>query len=187
MMKRLLQLLLTFTLLTASVSSVFAGPGDCDGPEDVNACVNGQTCTYQQQQNGQYIYVVGAPACGSGVGSAVIGPVTPPFNITILSALTGGGTNAIGIVFFMSRIVLFVTIIAGIIVMFNFIRAGWIYLLGGADTKAAGEIKDLLTYSIIGLVIIAVTYTIAGLIGFIFFGDAGFILQPELYSALDIW
>ena len=38
----------------------------------------------------------------------------------------------------------------------------------------------------IGLAIIVGAYTLAAIIGLIFFGDATFILSPELYSALDM-
>lgn len=186
MIKTLLSSILFITVLVSSVTTVMAGPGDCDGPEDVNKCVNGKICVKRCQPDEPCTYTPSGQDCGSGVGSAVIGPVYPP--MTILNINTqAGDINTIGIIYFANRVVLLITIIAGILVMFNFIKAGWLYLLGGAETKAAAEVKDLLTYSIIGLVIIAVTYTIAGLIGLIFFGNAAFILQPTLYSALDIW
>lgn len=174
-----------FSLFFFSATTSFAGPGTCDGPEDVGNCVNGRLCQGSGLPNDPYEAT--GDACGGGVGSDVIGRVDPPMSVRIFNNQAGGSeaTVGVGILVFFNRIVLLVTIVAGIFVMFNFIRAGWMFLLAGDNTKATGEVKDLLTYSVIGLVIIAVTYTIAGLIGLIFFGDAGFILNPQLYSAVQ--
>lgn len=178
MRKIIVSLLLTLLISAVSVAFSDVYAAECTSVEQ---CVNGRTCV--ERNGGRYgdeivIVPVGAP-CGGGI----IGGIEPPQSILRINTLAGD-TETIGIVFFANRIIVLITIIAGIWVMFNFIRAGWMFLAAGDNTKATGEVRDLLTYSIIGLVIIAVAYTIAGLVGLLFFGDAGFILNPELYSAV---
>lgn len=186
-MKKIISVALAFfSLLSISSATVFAGPEPCDGPEDVGSCVNGRECVEVVIPTGPTYYDNTGPECGSGIGGGIIGEVNPPQNIQILNILSGGGTDGIGLLYFANRVILLITIVAGIIVMLNFIKAGWMYLTAGDSTKVASEVKDVLTYSVIGLVIIAVSYTIAGLIGLLFFGDAGFILNPELYRAIDV-
>lgn len=189
MIKKLFTLLLlaVIFLSTGTLSSTLATNPSCphgNGCTSVGQCVNGQECICV---NYQYYSILepSGPACGGGVGSAVIGEVTPPASVDAFNQVASGSSiEGIGIIVFANVLIRLLTIIAGIIVMFNFIRAGWMFLVAGDNTKATGEVKDLLTYSIIGLVIIAVTYTIAGLIGLIFFNDPRFILNPELYSAV---
>ena len=94
-------------------------------------------------------------------------------------AATSGGE--IGILIFGANIVRLVTIIAGLWVFFNFIRAGYMYITGDSS-NAQQEVSQLLTNSVIGILIIAGSYLLAGLVGLLLFGDAMFILQPVIYG-----
>ena len=186
-MKLILNLVVFSFLLINSAALIFAAPGQCAGPDDEGNCVNGRICVKSCLPDPDIpcTYSPSGPACGAGVGSSVVGKVFPPMAILNINT-QAGGVDTIGLLYFANRVILLITIIAGIIVMFNFIKAGWMYITAGDNTKVAGEVKDVLTFSVIGLVIIVVSYTIAGLIGLLFFGDAGFILNPELYKATDI-
>lgn len=86
----------------------------------------------------------------------------------------------IGIILFLSKIIRLATIVAGIWTLFNFILAGWIYLTKAGDSSAGQEVSQKILNSVIGLVIVAMAYSIAGLIGLLIFGDASYILQPTL-------
>lgn len=179
LVKRLL-LVTVFALLFSSASTFTFAQGEC---ESVGQCIGGNLCEEVELGNGTWVILPVGGSCGSEAGQDVIGNVRPPVGVDQYN-FPGGVRPKIGIVYFANVIIKLITIVAGILVMFNFIRAGWMFLAAGDNAKAAGEVKDLLTFSIIGLVIIAVTYTIAALIGLIFFGDANFILKPELFSAV---
>ncbi|MGD9129402.1 MAG: hypothetical protein PVJ09_02870 [Candidatus Woesebacteria bacterium] len=86
----------------------------------------------------------------------------------------------IGIIVFISNLIKVATVVAGIWVLINVILAGWKYITSSGDSKAHGEVSSKITYSIIGLVIIVLAYTITALISLIIFGDAGFILNPQI-------
>lgn len=96
-----------------------------------------------------------------------------------------GGSNAdIGIVNFASLLLRIFTIIAGMFFMFNLIWAGYLFLSAGSDAGQFNKFKEMLYYSLIGLIVIAAAYMVAGVAGLFLFGDAGFIIRPTLYQAV---
>lgn len=127
-------------------------------------------------------------SCGGGDGREVIGPIRAPAPIRLLNAQVPDGDQSgrgnIGIIIFASNIITIVNIFAGIFMMFNFIIAGYTYITLAGNTSAYEKANQRILYGMIGLLIIVVSYSFAGLIGLVFFGDAGFILSPELTSAL---
>jgi hypothetical protein len=151
---------------------VFAGGGE--GCSSVGQCINDLRCTAANVSSSS------GPSGGACGGTAIIGEVAPPDAISGLVNKGAAGSNAI--VFFISRIINFGTIIAGLITIGNFIAAGVMYVSAGStgDTGVHTKVRDKLTYGIVGLLIIVVSYTIVGLVGLIFFGDPLFTLNPSL-------
>jgi hypothetical protein len=109
--------------------------------------------------------------------SNVFGTVSPPPGVQAYDAKAGG---EIGLIVFISSMLQLVTVIAGVWVLFQFFLAGFDYITANGNTAANTKVKDRLTFSIIGLVIIVGSYSIAALLGLILFGDATFIIQPKL-------
>jgi hypothetical protein len=117
---------------------------------------------------------------GSG-GSAfndTFGAIEAPQGVEEYNTLAGDG--GIGILVFLSRFIQLIFVLAGIWVMFNFIIAGFIYMSAEGDAAATGKVKNKITMSVIGLVIIVSSYAIASVLGLIFFGDPNFILNPTI-------
>lgn len=144
-------------------------------------CINNWTCHHPDGSPPGY-FVPGEPC-----GSSQVGSVKMPdgiFDYTIDARKSGGTTN-IGIIPFLSNLVQVFVIVAGIIAMFNFALAGYIFITSGSDPAAVGKVREKLTWTVIGLVFIVASYIAAGLIGLLFFDDASFILQPKLFSVLD--
>lgn len=108
----------------------------------------------------------------------VFGRVEPPTGVTRFDQAAGGG-DAIGLIVFISAGIRIFTIVAGLFVMLNLFLAGFEYITAG-DSKAHTKVRERLTTSIIGLVIIVSAYTIIGLIGLVFFGNAGYIINPVI-------
>lgn len=120
-------------------------------------------------------------------GSALIGKVEPPKGVFEYNARAGGSSGInIGILVFASKLLKLVNIVAGLLIFVNFISAGYVYITSAGNTGLYAEIKDKLTFSIIGIIIIVAAYTGAALFGYIFFGDPGIVLNPDLtkYGAL---
>ncbi len=108
--------------------------------------------------------------------SSVFGEIKPPPGVDQYNIAADG----IGLILFVSRVIRLLTVVAGIYVLFNVILAGYIYISSSGDSSAHQKVRDQLTFSIIGLLIIVGSYTIAGIVGLILFGDATFIINPTI-------
>ncbi|OGJ16779.1 MAG: hypothetical protein A2632_01920 [Candidatus Pacebacteria bacterium RIFCSPHIGHO2_01_FULL_46_16] len=150
----------------------------------VGECVDGKKCV----KDASGLIYKGSESCGDNLGQGVIGGVTPPKAITTLNNLArirDGESVGIGLIIFLSRVLRLFTIVTGLFVIANVILAAYAYIIeSGSDVKE--KVKERFTMTAIGLAIIVGAYTLAAIIGLIFFGDATFILSPELYSALDM-
>lgn len=113
---------------------------------------------------------------------SVFGPIEAPAGVSDFNDQAEGG---IGVLKFISNMIKIASVVAGIWVMFNFITAGFTYVTSGDDSGAISKIGSKLSLSVTGLVLIVASYTIAGLIGLIVFGDATYILNPEIPTAIE--
>lgn len=109
--------------------------------------------------------------------SDVFGQVSPPPGVAAYNTASGGD---IGIWVFVGTLLRVGTVIAGLWVLLNIFLAGFQYITAGGDSGAHNKVKDRITNSVIGLALIVGSYTIAGIIGLLFFGDALFILNPTI-------
>lgn len=178
-----LSILLHFLVIFAIVSAGFfvnikqIQADNCTQDQE-GLCVNNKICVCQAPD-----------ACfntGADCGSSQIGGIEPPTSILKYNDEAWRGGRGIGIVVFLSNLVQVFVIVAGIIAMFNFALAGYIFITSGSDPAAVGKVREKLTWTVIGLVFIVAAYTAAGLIGLLFFGNAGFILKPALTSVFDV-
>lgn len=110
-----------------------------------------------------------------------IGTIETPPGVDKYQDAAKAKTGAdIGILYFISNLVKVFAVVAGLWTVFNIVLAGYTYLTSSGDAKAHQQVQTQVTNSVIGLMLIVLTFTFGGLIGYIFFGDAGFILNPHL-------
>jgi len=100
-------------------------------------------------------------------GSAIIGGVEPPAAVANINLASG---SEIGLIFFASRAITFINIVAGIIVMINFVIAGFTYVSSAGNSSEMSKINEKLMWSVIGILVIVGSYTIAAIFGLIFYG-----------------
>lgn len=108
--------------------------------------------------------------------SDIFGTINPPQGVEQYNTLAGG----IGILIFLSRIVQLVFIVGGLVVVYNFISAGFVYLTSEGDSKAHEKVKNQVTYSVIGLVMLVLSFGFASLLGALFFDNPNFFLDPTI-------
>lgn len=108
---------------------------------------------------------------------AAFGTIDAPPGVEQYNLAAGAG--GIGLIIFLSMVIRIVTIVAGLYVFLNLITAGYDYISAG-DSKAHQAVKDKISMSIIGLVIIVLSYVIIALISYILFGDPSYILSPTI-------
>ena len=89
-----------------------------------------------------------------------------------------GGDGGIGIFLFIDSLITIFTVVAGLWVMFNFLLAGFTYITGAGDSGSHQKVRDRITMSVIGLVLMVSAYTIIGILGLLFFGEASYFLNP---------
>lgn len=130
--------------------------------------------------------VVDSRICGGltptspGDGSSVFGTVEAPPGVAQFNSQVTGSGERIGLIVFLSSLIRIATIVAGVIVFINFILAGYAYITSDGSSKVNEQVKNQLTYSVIGLVIIVASYTIIAIISLLIFGKADFILNPTI-------
>lgn len=175
MLNKIITFLFLLNFLVLMTPNEILAGGACS---TAGECSGNQICVWiadPTQPTGGYLSNTGGPC-----GSSAIGGVAAPTAIANINSTTG-----IGLLAFISKLLNFGAIVGGIIVMLNFVSAGMMYISGAGSTETHTKVRDKITYSIIGIIIIVSAYTIVGLAGLIFFKDATFLLNPRLQGAFD--
>lgn len=79
-----------------------------------------------------------------------------------------------------------VLIAAGLYTLLNFILAGFKYITSHGDPKATLEANQRMTYTVVGLIIIAIAPLIAAVLGIVLFGRYDAILNPDISTVNDL-
>ncbi|MBP8591025.1 hypothetical protein KBI33_00965 [Candidatus Shapirobacteria bacterium] len=107
--------------------------------------------------------------------AGIVGEITPP--ITSYPDIEQGGLGS-----FLNNILKLVTTVAGLFALFNFIMAGYGYMSANGDEKKIQQAWAKIWQSLLGLVIVAASFLIAALAGWILFKDPTFIINPKIYG-----
>ncbi len=110
-----------------------------------------------------------------------LGVIMPPPGTEAYMATTG---NANQLLPFVSTLLTIVAVIAGIWVLVNIFLAAYTAIMSSGDAQAMQKVRNNITNSVIGLLLIVLAYTIAALAGAIFFGDSNLFINPT-FSVLD--
>lgn len=113
-----------------------------------------------------------------------IGQISPPPGVDVQNefAQNSGAvpSDGIAIFFFLSNMVKIVSVVAGVYVMYNLVMAAFTYLTGQGKAESHTKVRDLLTMSAVGLLLIVLAYTITAVLSLLLLGDASYILSPTL-------
>jgi len=83
---------------------------------------------------------------------------------------------------FVTTIVRFFIIVAGLFTLWQFLIGGFTYITSGGDKAKVQEAGNKITMSLIGLVVIAASFVIIAIISQLLFGDFTAILIPKFKS-----
>jgi hypothetical protein len=92
------------------------------------------------------------------------------------------GIDGPGPLTLISNIFQLIALIAGLYAMLNMILAGFRYISSNGDKNAIDTAKKQMYNSLIGMLIIVMSYTIAAIIGQLLFGSAGFLFNPQIFG-----
>jgi len=105
--------------------------------------------------------------------SPIFGQITPP------AAVARFGDPEKGLLTFVSYLVRLAIIFAGLFVFINLILAGYQFISGG-DPQKINQGWQRIYMSLLGLIIVAASVLLTGVISLIFFGNAWAILSPTI-------
>lgn len=107
----------------------------------------------------------------------IFGKILPPKNTFLDQSVTSGG-----LISFLSNLLNLVITLAGIFALLNFLMAGYGYLTSSADPQKITNAGNKILQSIIGLIVIAASFIIAGLLGQILFQDPTALIKPKFFG-----
>ena len=105
----------------------------------------------------------------------IVGEITNPLNK--YKGVEGGGLTA-----FFSNILRLIFVVAGMYALVNIIIAGFEYMTAGGDAKKLTKAWEKIWQTLLGLAIIAGSFVLAAIFGYILFGDPMFMLNPVIYG-----
>ena len=115
-----------------------------------------------------------APKAFADTAAGVINGVYNPYG-TVDNQ--GGGLNLL-----LGNVLRLFFVVAGIIAFFNFIIAGFQYMMAAGDSKKLQEAWDRIWQSLLGLILVVGSFAIASIFSYLIFGNAAFMLQPQIFG-----
>ncbi len=108
----------------------------------------------------------------------IFGPITNPLSQSYGDFDAPGG----GIVKFLNNILKTLTVAAGIWFLINVILAAFDFISSSGESDKISKAWSKIWYSLIGLVVIIISFAVAAILGWILFKDPKAILQPKIYG-----
>lgn len=115
--------------------------------------------------------------------ASFFGNIQNPYNPSGLNvpAYVAAGTTGGALILLVNNLLKFVIVIAGIYSFMNIIIAGYTFL-SSPESKEIGKAWARIYQSMYGLLIIAGSFVLAAIFGWIIFGDATALLVPKFYG-----
>ncbi len=114
----------------------------------------------------------------------IFGTIRNPLEIINPERHYGGITQAEGrgLIDFLNNVVRLLIVVGGLFAFFNLIIAGYGFLSAGDDPKKMAAAWARIWQSLMGLLFIVGAFVLAGIFGYLLFGDARAILYPKIYG-----
>lgn len=110
------------------------------------------------------------------------GVIDNPFKVFAPSTTLATGTQGEGLFILINNLIKMSILIAGIYTFINLILAGYMFLNAGGEAKAIAKAWDKIWQSLVGLLIIAGSFVLAMVFGFLIFGDPSILITPTLVT-----
>jgi hypothetical protein len=104
------------------------------------------------------------------------GFISPPPGISNYQGVKQGG-----LISFLNNIITLLITLAGLFAFINLILAGYQYLSANGDPQKITQAGNKILQSLIGLAIVAASFIIAALVGYLLFKDASALIKPKFY------
>lgn len=111
----------------------------------------------------------------------LFGSVDAPPGVSEYLPYSYGGAVP-GLVTFMSNLVKLIIVIGGLYAFLNLVLAGFGFISAGGDAKKIADAWGKIWQSLIGLLIMAGSFILAAIFGWLLFQNPAFILSPQIYG-----
>jgi len=112
----------------------------------------------------------------------IVGDIKPPEQLKQYGYNVIGSSSSTGLLGLVSNIIKMIMVVGGLWAFINLILAGLSYVTSGDNPDEIKKANDKMIKSLIGLVIMFGSFTIAGILGYILYGDATAIINPKIYT-----
>ena len=110
------------------------------------------------------------------------GNITNPFDTSGLNVPAYAGQSGEGLIVLLNNLLKFVIVVAGLYVLWNLIFAGYGFMSAGGEPKAVEKAWAKIWQSLIGLLVVAGSFVLAAIFGWLIFKDPSALLVPKLYG-----
>lgn len=111
------------------------------------------------------------------LAATIIGSVTPPPGV-----IEYDKGDISGLYLFLNNIIKFVIVAAGVYALINLILAGYAFMSAGDDAQKIAGAWSKIWQTILGLVIVAGSFTLAAIVGQLVYGDYNALLQLQVFG-----
>lgn len=112
----------------------------------------------------------------------IFGTIQNPFEKLGILPYAGEIGPEFGLIVFLNNLLKLIVVIAGLFAFFNLIIAGYQFMVAMGDPKGVTSAWNKIWQSLIGLILVAGSFVLAAIFGWLLFGDATAILQPKIYG-----
>ena len=99
------------------------------------------------------------------------------FNVPAYGVPNGGGIIVLG-----NNLLKFTIVLAGLYTFWNIIAAGYMFMSAGGEAKNIAKAWDKIWQSIVGLLIVAGSFVLAGIFGYLIFDDVTALITPRIFT-----
>lgn len=110
------------------------------------------------------------------------GGIDNPFNKLSPGSALAGSQSGSGLIILANSLIKFVIVIAGLYTFWNLIAAGYMFMSAGGEAKSLTKAWDKIWQSLVGLLIVAGSFVLAAIFGWLIFKDPGALLNPKIYA-----
>lgn len=111
------------------------------------------------------------------------GNVQNPFNPQGFDVANyDSSTQGSGLIILLNNLLRFTIVLAGLYTFWNILSAGYMFMSAGGEAKNITKAWDKIWQSLIGLLIVAGSFILAAVFGYILYGDPTMLLQPRIFT-----
>ena len=108
------------------------------------------------------------------------GAIADPF--AALKSPLAGSASGSGLIIILNNLIKFIIVVAGLYTFWNIISAGYGFMSAGGEAKAVEKAWAKIWQSLIGLLVVAGSFVLAAIFGWLIFKDPSALLVPKLYG-----